>query len=95
MYVISDQAQPHVALDTAATLEGIADTLAARSEPDLGCTSARMVTATASMRRSSSSLMSESKLRARPPGKASRRGADSGRVGLGANPLAASSACGL
>jgi hypothetical protein len=35
MYVISDPAQPHVALGTAATLEGIADALAAGSEPAL------------------------------------------------------------
>lgn len=35
MYVISDPAHPHVALGTAATLKGIADALAARSEPDL------------------------------------------------------------
>jgi hypothetical protein len=35
MYVISDPARPHVALGTAATLEAIADALAARSEPDL------------------------------------------------------------
>jgi hypothetical protein len=35
MYVISDPSQPHVALGVAATLEGIADALAARSEPDL------------------------------------------------------------
>jgi hypothetical protein len=35
MYVISHPAQPHVALATASTLEGIADALAARSEPDL------------------------------------------------------------
>jgi hypothetical protein len=35
VYVIFDPAQPHVALGTAATLEGIADALAARSEPTL------------------------------------------------------------
>jgi hypothetical protein len=35
MYVISDPTQPHVALGVAGTLEGIADALAARSEPDL------------------------------------------------------------
>jgi hypothetical protein len=35
MYVISDPAQPHVVLGVAATLEGIADALAARSETDL------------------------------------------------------------
>jgi hypothetical protein len=34
MYVISDPAQPHVALGVAATLEGIADALAARPELD-------------------------------------------------------------
>ncbi|MGC2373703.1 MAG: hypothetical protein WA484_07495 [Solirubrobacteraceae bacterium] len=33
--MISDPEQPHVALGTAATLEGIADALAARSKPDL------------------------------------------------------------
>jgi hypothetical protein len=35
MYVISAPTQPHVALGVAGTLEGIADALAARSEPDL------------------------------------------------------------
>jgi hypothetical protein len=35
MYVISTPARPHVAVGTAATLKGIADVLAARSEPDL------------------------------------------------------------
>ncbi len=35
MYVISDPAQPYVALGVAATLAGIADALAARPEPDL------------------------------------------------------------
>ena len=35
MYVISDPARPHVVLNIAATLEGIANALAARSEPDL------------------------------------------------------------
>jgi len=35
MYVICDPAQPHVALGVGATLEGIAEELAARSEPDL------------------------------------------------------------
>jgi len=35
MYVISDPTQPHVALGVDATLEGIADALAARSEPEL------------------------------------------------------------
>jgi hypothetical protein len=35
MYVISDPTQPHVALGVDATLEGIADALAARPEPDL------------------------------------------------------------
>ena len=35
MCAISGPAQRHVALGVAATLEGIADALAARSEPDL------------------------------------------------------------
>jgi hypothetical protein len=35
MYVISDPTQPHVALGVDATLDGIADALAARSEPGL------------------------------------------------------------
>lgn len=35
MYVISDPTQPHVALITAATLEGIANALAARPAPNL------------------------------------------------------------
>jgi hypothetical protein len=35
MYVISDPAQPHVALGVAETLEGIADALAGRSESDV------------------------------------------------------------
>jgi hypothetical protein len=35
MYVICDPTQPHVALGVGATLEGIAEALVARSEPDL------------------------------------------------------------
>jgi hypothetical protein len=35
MYVISDPAQPHLALGTAATLEALASTLATRHEPNL------------------------------------------------------------
>jgi hypothetical protein len=35
MYVISDPSRPHVALGTAATLDALASTLAARSDPNL------------------------------------------------------------
>lgn len=35
MYVIFSPAQPHIALDSAGSLEAIAVALAARSEPDL------------------------------------------------------------
>ena len=35
MYVICDPTQPHIALSVDATLEGIAEALVARSEPDL------------------------------------------------------------
>jgi hypothetical protein len=34
MYVICDPTQPHIALGVDATLEGIAEALVARSEPD-------------------------------------------------------------
>jgi hypothetical protein len=35
MYVLSDPSRPHVALGTAATLDALASTLAARSDPNL------------------------------------------------------------